>query len=269
MVHLQDSDLESILGRKIYTDLIEDAMNLNFDNCNILITGASGSIGEKLTEKFSKMNVAFTPTDIETLDVTRPETFPDGDFTHVVNIAGAKHAPAGEEHTEETFMINTQGVLNLLKKYDKSKHVLCSTCKSCNPETAYGATKLISERLVLNSGGSVARFYNVIETSGNVFEIWKNQEIINVASECNRFFITLDEATSLLMFSILKNGRFMVDTPRIRNMLDVASCLYPNRKKNLIYPRRGDRLSEKIYADHEYVSNKIHDKINQIISPND
>ena len=30
--------------------------------------------------------------------------------------------------------------------------------------------------MVLNAGGTVARYFNVVESSGNVFEIWENSE---------------------------------------------------------------------------------------------
>jgi FlaA1/EpsC-like NDP-sugar epimerase len=267
---MEIKNIEKILGRKIYQDLIDDSKKLNFSKDRILITGSGGSIGERLTSFFDEIGVDYLATDVHNMDVTKIEQFPEEDFTHVINIAGAKHAPAGEECVESAVEINTIGVLNLIKKYPNAHHVLCSTCKACNPETVYGATKLISERLILNKGGSVCRFYNVVETSGNVFEIWRNSEDpILVMNSCNRFFISLDEAVSLLMFSSRHKGRFMIDTPNIRSMGDIANSLYPERAKILCSPRRGDRVSEKIYADHEYVSRKIHDKINNIVSPND
>lgn len=265
------SFLEKVLGRKIYQNLIKDADNLDFSESRILITGANGSIGTQLVKRFKAKKVNFVATDIETLDVTNPDTFLKENFTHVVNIAGAKHAPLGEKETQNTFDINTNGTLNLLKFYPNAKHILCSTCKSCNPETVYGASKLIAERLVINNGGSIARFYNVIETSGNVFEIWNNQEgAIDVVSECHRYFITLDEAVSLLMFSIKFEGRLMVNVPSIRNMLEIANSIHPGREKRIISPRRGDRLNEKRYADHEFISSqKIHDNLIRVCSPND
>lgn len=265
------SILEKVLGRNVHKNLINDAMKLDFSGSKILITGANGSIGTQLIKKLTDKKVDFIATDIDSLDVTKPDTFLKQDFTHIVNIAGAKHAPLGEQETQMTFDINTNGTLNLLKFYPNAKHILCSTCKSCNPETVYGASKLIAERLVINHGGSIARFYNVIETSGNVFEIWNSQQgTIDVVSKCNRYFITLDEAVSLLMFAIKFEGRFMVNVPEIRNMLDVANAIYPEREKNVVPPRRGDRVNEKRFADHEFVSSqKVHDDLIKVCSPND
>jgi FlaA1/EpsC-like NDP-sugar epimerase len=261
--------MKEILGRDEFSKLIRDSKQIDFKGFNILITGAKGSIGERLVHQLELLGAKFTATDIEEMDVLKPETFIKEEFTHVINLAASKHAPLGESEVELTFSINTLGTINLLKAYPNAKHILTSTCKACNPETVYGASKLIAERLVLNSGGSVARFYNVVPSAGNVFEIWKDQDPINVAYECNRFFISINEAVALTMFAITQRGRIMVDVPEIRNMLDVAKDLYSDKVIHYCKPRRGDRLTEKRYADHEYVKTKIHPHINLVESHND
>ena len=188
--------IEKILGRKEWANLLQQPIDVK--GKTILITGASGSIGQQLIKRLSKSKCKIIATDIVDcklkLDVTSKESIkkfikykPD----YIVHLAGAKHAPKGEDETIETFTINTIGTQLLLKSFPKSKFVLTSTCKACNPETAYGASKLIAERLVLNSGNSVARFYNVVQTSGNVFEIWKKQKQKQVAPLCSRYFLSL------------------------------------------------------------------------------
>ena len=121
---------------------------------------------------------------------------------------------------------------------------IISTCKSANPEIVYGASKLIAERMTLNEGGSVARFFNVVETSGNVFEIWNNipeNEPIDVAPLCERHFISLDESVGLILFTMdSKPGRYIVNSGPLVTIGDVADRLYPEREKNIILPRRGD-----------------------------
>ena len=108
---------------------------------------------------------------------------------------------------------------------------------------------------MLNSGGSIARYFNVVQSQGNVFEIWDNlpiEEPIKVVDECNRYFISLDEACSLAMFAMLNgSGRYIVNTPNFRNMGDVAQALYPDREKNFISRRRGDRKNEIFLATSE------------------
>lgn len=243
--------LEQILNRKLFKELSEYKSNYTG---KILVTGGNGSIGERLRSRLP--NATFT--DIKELDVTNEENVkevltkikPD----IIINIAGAKHAPLGEVDIEETLNINTVGVMNLLKYKGDAKLIQCSTCKSANPETVYGATKLISERLVLNGGGVIARFFNVIETSGNVFELWEDQEEIKVASNCNRHFIALDEAVGLLLKCVtLPSGRYLVNSPELRNMTEIAQICYPTKNKKIIPPRRGDRITEVFLATNESI----------------
>ena len=138
-----------------------------------------------------------------------------------------KYATKSEHQTWKTVQVNIEGTKNLLDACSsKTKVILTSTCKSANPEIVYGASKLIAERMVINSGGGVARFFNVVQSQGNVFEIWRNlsvDEPIRVMGECNRYFISIDESCSLAMFAMVNGaGRYIVNTPELRNMDDIA-----------------------------------------------
>jgi len=268
---MKKENLNKILGRNEITYLVEVDKHISLDK-KILITGANGSIGSRLIERFKNMNVDFLSTDIEGdhvyLDVTLPENVKDVlNFYSpdiIINIAGAKHAPEGEHETWKTLSINTIGTKNLIDYSNPdTKIILTSTCKSCNPETVYGASKLIAERMVLNHGGSIARFFNVVETQGNVFEIWDNIEdngTIKVAAVCKRHFISLDEATGLLICisSLSESGcRYIVNSPILREMTDIADALYEKRNKTIIQPRRGDRVEEKFLSSNESIEKYI------------
>jgi FlaA1/EpsC-like NDP-sugar epimerase len=258
--------VETILGRKVLSDLSEAEYKGKSDE-KLLITGAGGSIGQELIKRLNNSGFKnFLPTDVdgdfEKLDVTNENEvknlFESYSPTKVINLAGAKHAPEGELTSWNTLNINTIGTLHLINNLPKnSKIILTSTCKSANPEVVYGASKLIAERMVLNSGGSVSRFFNVVETSGNVFTIWDevNENLpIDLAPTCERYFISIQEAVGLLIFTLNNEpGRFLVNTVNITNMGDLANRLYPDRKKNIIEPRRGDRLSEKFISTSESV----------------
>lgn len=250
-------EVEKVLNRPQYEYLLNNDNFIDLKDKFILITGAKGSIGTRLVERFREIGVKFVSTDIDSLDITSESNLKDFirflSFDIVINIAGAKHAPKGEIEVQKTLDINTNGVLNLLKHKGNAKLVLASTCKSCNPETVYGATKLISERLVMNSGGSVARFYNVVETAGNVFEIWQDKETIEVAEICNRYFISLDEAVGLTMYAALNEGRYSVNTIQIHNMIDIANRVHPDKAKKLISPRQGDRVNELRHGTNEVI----------------
>lgn len=276
--------LEKVLGRRELQDLVAIENKLDHLGERVLITGANGSIGTVLVEKFKKHNVEFLSTDIESdhvkMDITDfdrvKQVLNDYRPTVIVNIAGAKHAPVGEHETWMTLSINTIGTKNLLdNKPEGCKLILTSTCKSANPEIVYGASKLIAERMTMNSGGSVARFFNVVETQGNVFEIWNKvpeNEPIKVAPTCERHFISVEESVGLIMFAMLRpeSGRFIVNSGHLRLMDDIANDLYPDREKQIIAPRRGDRLTERFMSTSERVKQyHLNDSIIELSSIHD
>lgn len=223
------------------------------------MTGADGSIGTAVVAALEERGDVVFPTDIEDLDVRDLDsvrnwvgvTEPDV----IVHLAGAKHAPEGEDDPYGVCVTNTVGTRNVLAAGPKV--VLASTCKAADPETAYGASKLLAERMTLNAGGSVARFFNVPESSGNVFELWRSlpDDVAIPVTPCTRYFQSLEQAVGLLLATIaLPAGRYCVDPGLPRRMAEVAAELYPDRPQREIAPRRGDRLAEPLCASHERLS---------------
>lgn len=228
----------------------------------ILVTGAAGSIGTALGQALVDVSPALL-TDIDNMDVRRPwgvvRVFRAHQPEIVFHLAGAKHAPEGERDpwaVAETNAVGTHRVVEAAGRIG-AKVVLASTSKAANPETAYGASKLIAERMVLNAGGSVARFYNVVESAGNVFETWAAIPVSDPipVTDCTRLFISLREAIGLLLFAAaMLPARFALKIPvQPRAMWGVASELYPDRPRLDIPRRRGDRRAEPRCGDYEFV----------------
>lgn len=275
---MKNENLAIILGRQEF-EFPQDEILASICNLRILITGGKGSIGLFIGNLLKNANIDFKLTDIDSMDVTSLDSVTNYLVqyrpTHILHLAADKHAPDSEVNPESTFRVNVLGTLNVLKGANLigAKLITASTCKACDPETVYGSTKLIAERMTLNEGGSVARFYNVIETSGNVFRIWEGLNNGNIpATSCYRYFITLKEASFLLLLTLIKSvtvpGRYSIAPGKLRFMPDVARQLYPNKNVVIIPPRRGDRICELFTAGNEVVSEDNHHLL-KISSPYD
>jgi|688.fasta_scaffold53872_2 FlaA1/EpsC-like NDP-sugar epimerase len=266
--------LSKILGRDEHNlnSILEDMCSFYKDK-NILITGANGSLGHGIRDFLysNKVICNVINTDIllypqdkswKYLDVTNfdnVDSIVSDDIDIIFHFAADKHAPKGELTPDTTIDINLNGTKNLINsiKNTKTKIVLASTCKCCNPETIYGSTKLIAERLILNSGHNVARFYNVVQSSDNVFEIWNNIEdpSKHKVMPCNRYFITIDEAVALTLFTgMSESGRYTISPGESRYMVDLHFDLY-GVDGVAEFPRRGDRVAELRHSTSENIVN--------------
>jgi FlaA1/EpsC-like NDP-sugar epimerase len=271
--------LERILGRPERPLPLDEPLE-RLAGKRVLITGAAGSIGSAAAELLAgSAHVIATdkasgnPAIDVTLEneVARAMTSESPDV--VLHLAAAKSAPDAERDPMSALEVNVIGTRNVLAHAPNGCHVVtASTCKACEPETAYGASKLVAERVTLNAGGSVARFYNVVESSGNVFELWGRlpaDEPIEV-TPCRRYFISLAEAVSLVLWTaVLPAARYGFDPGSAREMQDVAADLYPGRLLHSIPPRRGDRLVEPLAARHEQLEHDARISLLRIVGAHD
>jgi FlaA1/EpsC-like NDP-sugar epimerase len=245
----------------------------------ILVTGAAGSIGSALVRRLEDAGETVDATDRDTLNVVDIDDI-DNYFLEsppdlVFHLAGAKHAPEGEVDPFTVANTNIRGTALVVgaavSDLCGARVVMASTCKACDPETAYGASKLVAERIVLNAGGTVARFFNVVESCGNVFETWRAlpDDVPLPVTPCSRYFMSLDQAVDLLLrCAELPSGRYCVDPGPSRTMWEMADELYPSRIQAFILPRRGDRLREPLHAAHErWVP--LTDGVVRVVSPHD
>ena len=228
----------------------------------VLVTGAAGSIGVPLCERLAELGVRpVYATDIvhydATLDVTNPEQVSHWLETTrpaiVYHLAGFKQAPEGELYPNDVVAINVRGTQNVVNAALRvgARVILASTCKAADPETVYGASKLLAERIVLNARGSVARLYNVPEAAGNVFRLWESLHESEPVpwTDCRRYFLPLDKAVDLfLRVAEMPPGRYTYSPGPSRHMKDIARAHYPDRVLVEVPRRRGDRFVEPLAA---------------------
>lgn len=220
-----------------------------------MITGMSGSLGTALAAKIDAVGFEGDIRDPSTVAHNMNKHRPD----LIYHLAAAKHAPEGEVDPLMVTETNVRGTANILAAAASDLHagtkvVVASTCKAADPETVYGASKLIAERLTLNAGQVIARFYNVPETCGNVFELWRNlpEDEPIPWTDCWRYFISSREAVNLLLkCADLPSGRYTVWPGESQHMRDVAALEYPDRRYVQVPRRIGDRYREPLHAASE------------------
>lgn len=223
-------------------------------SARVLVTGGRGLVGQALEEAILVEGRAeLLVTDLPELDVRNAtdvglaviEFAP----TLIVNFAAAKLAPAGELDPVETATTSVLGAANLAASGVRLVQV--STCKAADPETCYGAGKLIAERIALNAGGSVVRFVNILEAGPSVLDVWDavpEDEPLPVM-ECYRFLMTTREAVLLTLWACSASaGRYKLDVGDSYSMLELAELVYPGRPVAIIPRRRGDRIVEPACA---------------------
>ena len=195
-----------------------------FDNKEILITGATGSFGNKfidfLLENFKpkrivifsrdelkqhKMmnkysnykNIRFFLGDVRDYDRLNEALY---GVNFVVHAAAIKHVTAAEYNPYEAIKTNIIGAENLIKacfNNQVDKVIALSTDKAASPVNLYGATKLVSEKLFVaanNIAGkrrtifSVVRYGNVAKSRGSVIP-----KFIDLKNRNSKFFPITDK----------------------------------------------------------------------------
>jgi FlaA1/EpsC-like NDP-sugar epimerase len=230
----------------------------------VLVTGADGFLGRRIAERLDEVGADAYLTDLEDLDITRADVV-DRTMRQlrpplVVHLAAMKHAPVGEMHPVETTQVNVLGTYNVVEAAKAAGVkagglVFGSTCKAAAPETVYGATKLLGERIALRAGYSAVRFGNVLGSTGSVLELWlaqaQNGDPLAV-TPCRRYWLTPREAVALLLSAFgLGSGLYYLDADEPEPVEALARRFDPTAEVASIPPRLGDRLVERFLADGE------------------
>lgn len=144
----------------------------------------------------------------------------------VIHGAAVKHIPVSEFNSIDTYEINVEGSRNVAMAaiQHQTPHVLgISTDKACWPANAYGATKMLMEkifqeyaRLGFATQFHLVRYGNVLESTGSVVQIWKeaikNHEPLKMTDpEMTRFWLSPNQAVTLVLKSLqLQSGHIYV-----------------------------------------------------------
>ena len=254
----------------------------------ILITGGAGSLGSaitteilnypiksirvfdnnehslfKLKRSINDRRVRFLLGSI--LDKDRID-FACSDVDIVIHTAALKNIEITEYNPMDTIDVNVNGFMNMIKSVIKNKpkiFINISTDKVAESSTLYGNTKQLGERLtnwagphILTTKFASVRLGNIIESRGNVFEVWneqlENKQPLTITDpKMNRYFFHMNEAIEFILKCMTKVNRGEIFVPKMKlyNIKKLALKISKNLK--VIGPRQGEKLEEILITEEE------------------
>jgi FlaA1/EpsC-like NDP-sugar epimerase len=196
--------------------------------------------------------------------------------SHVFHAAAYKHVPMMQQNPYEAIRNNifgTHNVAMLARQYRVGHFVLVSTDKAVEPTSVMGASKRVAELLVreLRHGSQTrfiaVRFGNVLDSDGSVVPLFRRQiaaggPITITHPEMERFFMTIPEAARLILqATAMGDGGevFVLEMGKPVKILDLARSLVElsglrfldDIQVTFTGMRPGEKLSEKLFFDHE------------------
>lgn len=264
----------------------------SLDGKHILITGGTGSFGRAFTSYLLGLSQAPAQITIFSRDEQKqhemaldlpPSRFPIryrlGDVRDLerlcdvsrgvdvlVHAAAMKHVPAAEANPMECVRTNILGSHNVVlaaQRYAIPRVVALSTDKAALPANAYGASKLLLERLFLHadetgsSRFSVVRYANVFGSKGSVVPLFLKKKASGVLPITNpdmtRFSITMTDAIDLVCFAIHEGwgGEVILPVAPSYRLVDVAAAIAPEAELQIMGARPGEKIHELLFSDFD------------------
>lgn len=184
----------------------------------------------------------------------------------VVHAAAIKHVPVAEANPYECVRTNVEGSRNLIvaaRRQGVARVVALSSDKAVAPSTAYGASKMLMERLLLQATVdgptrfSVVRYANVFGSSGSVVPLFlrlKASGVLPVTDPAmTRFSMTIEEAIDLVLFTLMEGvgGEIVVPIAPSYRVADVAAAIAPDAQHRIVGRRPGEKMHETMFALEE------------------
>ena len=261
-------------------------------NKKILVSGGAGSIGSKLVKKLLEYPI----DSIRILDINEHALF---ELNHEINdsrvrlllgnildkdridmagngvdiifhAAAIKNIEISEYNPIETIDTNINGTVNMIKMAIRNRAKIflnVSTDKAVEPSTLYGTTKQLTERLTSWAGlhnedtqFASVRFGNVMDTRGNVFEVWKKEaqekkplSITHPLAE--RYFFKSDEAIDFILKCLLLIKRGEIFIPKMKSYSIKKLAQKYSKRQKIIGLRQGEKQKEtQISKEEEKIS---------------
>jgi FlaA1/EpsC-like NDP-sugar epimerase len=216
----------------------------------------------------------------------------------VFHAAAHKHVPLLEAHPCEAVATNVGGSANVIDaavEVGVVRLVSISTDKAVYPSSVMGATKRLSEQLVLSrapvgAAYCAVRFGNVLGSRGSVVPTFMRQieaggPVTVTDARMTRFFMSIEEAVQLvLQAAALSDGHtggevYMLDMGQPVRILDLAERMIrlsgrrvgangdgAEIEVRITGTRPGEKLSEELVALDEQEAPTGHPSINRVMT---
>ena len=304
--------IEDLLGRlAIPIDLATVSRTLR--GRRVLVTGAGGSIGSEICRQVAELDPALlvlldhdethlhdTAARVKVqceqvlVDVKdrsavndvferyRPEV--------VFHAAAHKHVPVLESHPIEAAATNVFGTLNVVDAataVSVQRFVQISSDKAVRPSSVMGASKRLSEQIVLSrapygTSYCTVRFGNVLGSRGSVIPTFARQiadggPVTVTDPRMTRFFMSVEEAVQLVLeSSVLSDGGgeiFMLEMGDPVRIMDLAERMIRlsgyqvgvDIPIEIVGIRPGEKLDEILRSPEEEVLATYHPYITQLV----
>lgn len=250
----------------------------------ILITGGTGTVGKALIEQNDNEYISVSRNEEKIVELKRehPEVkFYVGSIEEnglllrifknvkpdvVVHAAAMKHIDLMETNPIAGCNINVMGSMNIAEASIINNvpiTVGVSTDKACLPESVYGASKYIMERVFMNTNTdenrfSLTRFANVAHSAGSVLPFWlklksEGKPLKLTDPNMNRLIFKQEDAADLINRTILDtkyDGGFVKSYKmKCVNMLDLAKVISDDIE--IIGKRPGEKTDEDLISERE------------------
>ena len=198
----------------------------------------------------------------------------------IFHTAALKHLPFCETDPMEavkTNIIGTNNLIELSKQENVDKFIFISTDKTIYPTSAMAATKLLCEKLVLNTRlfnsstkFSCVRFGNVLKSDGSVIPLFVEQikkgYVTITDDKMSRFFMSIEDAVDLVLKSATEASGGEIFVLKMKSLMikDLVECVIEefspkigknpyDIKINHIGVRPGEKLYEQLMSEEEIV----------------
>ena len=308
---LRDVRYEDLLGREV-VHLDEVGIKGYLADKVVLVTGAGGSIGSELCRqiiRFGPGKLILFDAGEENLYSIEMELLHRRAFTKYVTVLGQvqdaalmdsvfrmysphvifhaaayKHVPMLESNpwqAVDTNIVGSLTVMNAAVRHCAERFVLVSTDKAVRPTNVMGASKRVTEMMMLGFSGAktkfmAVRFGNVLGSSGSVIPLFRDQierggPVTVTHPEVTRYFMTIPEAAQLIVQAgaqgrggeifVLKMGTPVRIADLARDLIVLSGKDPEEIEVRFVGLRPGEKLYEELISAGEDVLETDHTKI--------